>query len=149
MKYINKFCCESVKKIWAWYEKWTIMCQTLYVVVWKIALIQVYNFLGLKLSYWVEKMCDLWIWTIVSIESKKKYKISMRLNLGCEYSCIKKPWFRSTGNQHSGYGNRLWLAWLPFIRNRANVKPRAALQGVSRIYIGEISCILNNCQSVS
>ena len=27
-----------------------------------------------------------------------------------EYSCAKKPWFRHSGNQHSGYGNRLWLA---------------------------------------
>ena len=35
------------------------------------------------------------------------------------------------------------------IRNRANVKPRAALRGVSRLYIGEISCILHTCQSVS
>ena len=66
-----------------------------------------------------------------------------------EYSCVMKPWFRSNGNLHSGYGNRFWLAWLPFIRNRANVKPRAALRGVSRLYFGEVSCILDTCQSVS
>ena len=41
--------------------------------------------------------------------------------------------------------------WLNYhsLEIRANVKPIAALRGVSRLYIGEISCILNNCQSVS
>ena len=52
-----------------------------------------------------------------------------------------KPVFRS-GNHH-------WLAWLILIRNRTNVKPRAALRGINRLYICEISCILYNCQSVS
>lgn len=52
-----------------------------------------------------------------------------------------KPVFRS-GNHH-------WLAWLILIRNRTNVKPRAALRGISRLYICEISCILYNYQSVS
>ena len=66
-----------------------------------------------------------------------------------EYSCVKKPWFRRSGNQPSEHGNHLRLAWLPLIRNRANVKPRTSLRGVSRIYIGEISCILYTCQLVS
>lgn len=52
-----------------------------------------------------------------------------------------KPVYRS-GNHH-------WLAWLILIRNRTNVKPRAALRGISRLYICEISYILHNCQSVS
>lgn len=53
-----------------------------------------------------------------------------------EYSCVKKPWFRRSGNQHSGHGNHLWLAWLPIIRNRANVKPEplcGALAGFSLV----------------
>ena len=54
---------------------------------------------------------------------------------------IWKPVFQS--------GNRHWLAWLQFIRNWTNVKPRAALRGASRLYISEISCIMHNCQSVS
>ena len=33
--------------------------------------------------------------------------------------------------------------------NRTNVKPRAALRGISRLYICEISCILHDCQSIS
>ena len=51
-----------------------------------------------------------------------------------EYSCVKKPWFRRSGNQ-------LWLAWLPIIRNRAYVKSRTALRGVSRLYIGNLYSI--------
>jgi len=31
----------------------------------------------------------------------------------------------------------------------ANAKPKATLQGISQLYIGEISCILNNCQLIS
>ena len=45
-------------------------------------------------------------------------------------------------------GNRHWLAWLKPIRNRTNIKSRAALRGIRRLYICEISCILHNCQSV-
>ena len=42
-----------------------------------------------------------------------------------------------------------WLACLQLIRNWANVKPRATLRGISRLYICEISYILHNCQLVS
>ena len=70
----------------------------------------------------------------------KKYLMAVLFN--STVSCNSYFWMETKPSCY-------WLAWLILIRNRTNVKPRAALRGISRLYICEISCILHNCKSVS
>jgi hypothetical protein len=56
-----------------------------------------------------------------------------------------------SGNMETGIPDRKppLIGLINTHKESKNVKPRAALRGISRLYICEISCILYNCQSIS